>query len=120
MRVKRRTLEDFEKRSVALFTTVLVGMMLVHSARAQTAPPSWPGTDNAGTHPVQDRSARMRLSSAQVQQAFQHIDHDKDGRLTRAELSVFPRVERVFERIDTNGDGTISPAEFEEALQQAS
>jgi Ca2+-binding EF-hand superfamily protein len=96
-----------------LVTTLVVGAALAWSSRAQTgAPPA----DDKRPREV----AQMRLSSAQVQQAFQHIDSNRDGALSRVEIRVFPRIERHFERIDANRDGTISPAEFETALQQAS
>ena len=94
-----------------LVSTLVVGAALAWSSRAETTNP-----DDKKPREV----AQMRLSSAQVQQAFQHIDTNRDGSLSRAEVGVFPRIERHFERIDANRDGSISPAEFETALQQAS
>jgi hypothetical protein len=133
MQVKRRHIDDFEKRSVMLFATLLVGTALVASARAQpaaaplpavtaTSGATVPGTSelSAPAKPVVDTASKLRLSAAQVQQAFQYVDTDHDGSLSRKEVGVFPRIERHFERIDTNHDGVISPAEFDEALQQAS
>ena len=120
MKARQRHIADFETRSVMLFSAALVSLILAGAAKAQTPAAMAPMETANAAVPASDAQARMRLSSAQVQQAFQHIDSNRDGRLTRAEVSVFPRVERHFERIDTNRDGTISPAEFEEALQQAS
>ncbi len=102
---------------VLLSSLVLVGAALAWaSARAET--PSVAPAQAAV--PASSDASRMRLSSAQVQQAFRYIDRDGDGRLSRAEIAAFPRVEKHFERIDTDHDGTVSPAEFESALQQAS
>ena len=124
MKTKQRPIADFEARSLMLFSTVLVGLVLIGTARAQ-APAA--GIDSAAaavtttTPPAAaDAQSKLRLSSAQVQQAFQYIDSNRDGRLSRTEVGVFPRVERYFERMDSNNDGSISPAEFETALQQAS
>ena len=126
MKAKQRRMADFETNSVMLFSAVLVSLVLVGAAKAQSAAEIPPpittanATAPASGPPSKDAQAKMRLSSVQVQQAFQHIDTNRDGRLSRAEVSVFPRVERHFERIDANHDGSISPAEFEEALQHAS
>ena len=130
MKAKQRRMADFETRSVMLFSVALVSMVLAGAAKAQVPETQAPTTTaNAAALPndtqakefrQKDAQATMRLSSAQVQQAFQHIDTNRDGRLSRAEVTIFPRVERHFERIDVNRDDSISPAEFEEALQQAS
>lgn len=114
MRVQTRSLRQHPARTLMLACTLVVGAALAWSSRAQTL--ATPAPDDKRPREV----AQMRLSSAQVQQAFQHIDSNRDGSLSRAEVSVFPRIERHFDRIDTNRDGTISPAEFEQALQQAS
>lgn len=106
MRANQQRLSDFQTRLLVLFSTLLVGLALAVSARAQGQPP--------------DAKPAMRLSSSQIQQAFQFMDRNRDGRLTRAEAGLFPRIERHFDRIDGNRDGSVSPAEFEEALQQSS
>lgn len=113
MRGQTRRLSAHPARTLMLVATLVVGAALAWSARAQSATPP---PDDKRPREV----AQMRLSSAQVQQAFQHIDSNRDGNLSRGEVGVFPRIERHFERIDANRDGTVSPAEFETALQQAS
>lgn len=118
MRAKKTELNNFESRSLLLFATVLVGAALATSVKAQTAAATTPVQPTAATS--QDAQSKLRLSTAQVQQAFQHMDKNRDGSLSRAEVSVFPRIEKHFERMDTNRDGILSPSEFEEALQQAS
>ena len=118
MRVKRLQLQDFEKRSVAMFSAVLVGVALAGAARAQS--PQTPATQQGTPPAAAQQQPKLRLTTAQVQQAFQHIDSNQDGKLSRAEVSVFPRIDKHFERIDVNRDGHVSPAEFGEALQHAS
>lgn len=117
MRAQTRRLAP--TRLAMMLCTLVVGATLAWSARGQSLSPAAEATPQREA--VQQRDpARMRLSSAQVQQAFQHIDTNHDGSLSRTEVSVFPRIERHFERIDINHDGVVSPAEFDQALQQAS
>lgn len=89
-------------------------------AQAQVQAPRAAATPAAVQPAAVDSTLRMRLSSAQVLQAFQHVDRNRDGRLTRPEMGPYPRVQREFERIDANRDGVLTPFEFEEALQRAS
>lgn len=101
-------------RRLALCSALLVGGALAWSvAQAQAVPAPTP-------QPTSDPTSKMRLSSAQVQQAFRYIDRDANGSLSRSEIAVFPRIEKHFERIDVDRDGVVSPTEFENAVQQAS
>jgi len=105
------------RRQAAWLSLLLIGGAAAWQAKAQDigrvlVP--------AETPAPRENNLRMRLSSVQVQQAFHHIDRNRDGQLTRMEVSVYPRIERHFDRIDADHDGQVSPAEFEQALQQAS
>jgi hypothetical protein len=104
------------RRQAAWLSLLLIGGAAAWQAKAQDR-----GTGvQAEAAAPRENNLRMRLSSVQVQQAFHHIDRNRDGQLTRSEVSVYPRIERHFERIDADHDGRVSPAEFEQALQQAS
>ena len=103
-------------RQAALLTLLLLGGAAAWQAKAQ-APTSEASAEAAAPR---ENNLRMRLSSVQVQQAFHHIDRDRNGQLSRPEVAVYPRIERHFERIDADRDGSVSPAEFEQALQQSS
>lgn len=116
MQVKRQRIDDARRRW-ALWSGLLVGVLLALSARAETAVPA---ASTVTAEAPDAKRPRMRLSSSQLDLAFQHIDGNRDGVLSRAETLIYPRVERYFDRADTNGDGVISPAEFAEAMQQAS
>ncbi|AEG91149.1 EF-hand domain-containing protein [Ramlibacter tataouinensis] len=117
---RRGPLPSSKARNVALGSVLLVGAALVLTAAHAQTPGSTPAATASARAAAEDPAPRMRLSSSQVQQAFRHIDSNHDGSLTRTEMGVYPRIQRHFERIDTNRDGLLSPAEFEEALQQAS
>lgn len=101
-------------RRLVLSSVLLVGAALAWTvAHAQGQPP-------VTAQPTSDAASKMRLSSAQVLQAFRSIDRDGNGSLSRSEIAVYPRVEKHFDRIDSDHDGSVSPAEFENAVQQAS
>jgi hypothetical protein len=53
---------------------------------------------------------------ARVRRAFDRLDGDEDGRLTREELP--ERMRPAFRRLDADGDGGVSPAEFQEAIRR--
>jgi hypothetical protein len=49
---------------------------------------------------------------------FKSIDQDKDGYLSRDEITEgIPQVLTVFERVDANKDGKLDPKEYEMALR---
>jgi hypothetical protein len=46
-------------------------------------------------------------------EAFQKLDTDKDGYISRKEAAVQPEVAANFDKADRNRDGRLSPEEFE-------
>ncbi len=60
----------------------------------------------AGSAVAQEGAARGAMAGF----AFDRIDADGDGRITRAEMSAARRA--GFERMDTDGDGVLSAAEI--------
>jgi len=60
------------------------------------------GTHAAEPLPPQDRP-----------EAFQRLDTDKDGFLSRKEAAAQPEVAANFDKADRNGDGRLSLEEFE-------
>ncbi|HSW20958.1 MAG TPA: EF-hand domain-containing protein [Ramlibacter sp.] len=117
MKARTRSLPAADLRRVLLGSVLIIGAALAWRAEAQTM--AGPG-DSAAALQAADNKLHMRLSAAQVQQAFRAMDRDGDGRLSRSEAAVYPRIERYFDRIDANQDGSVSPEEFDAAIQQAS
>ncbi len=74
--------------------------------------PAAPSGD-AGRTPV-------RISSAEVNAAFDRADSNHDARLDRTEVDRFPAVALRFEQIDTNRDTYISREEFTKAVMGSS
>jgi len=54
----------------------------------------------------------LMVGAAQGAPPFDALDADGDGRITRAEADVEPRVSEEFDAIDTNLDGTLDEAEY--------
>ncbi|HEX7809819.1 MAG TPA: hypothetical protein VF608_13880, partial [Thermoanaerobaculia bacterium] len=57
-----------------------------------------------------DEQAQVK---ADVKATFHRFDHDKDGKITRAEYGGTPA---AFERFDANYDGVITTSELEDAM----
>ena len=111
MHVKRRTLSNFERGSVALFASLALGGAAFHG-RAQTVTPS--------TNPSSTATSAIppnRWTNDQLAQAFKRTDVNADGRLSHQEAPLLPGLLRRFDHVDSNKDGSISSAEFDEALK---
>lgn len=102
-----RFIPNFEARSVALFATLSLGtVMALHAQTPQT------GGETART--------KSRWTTAQISQAFKHLDANGDGLISREEAAPARGVARHFDQADTNHDGALSGGEFEAAMKQAS
>ncbi len=60
--------------------------------------------------------AAPRYSASNLQQAFNYMDANHDGLLSRQEASGFRGVAKYFDRADTNHDNFLSRTEFERAM----
>ena len=103
---KKYFIPNFEARSVLLVATLaFVG---IAGAQGQTASPA----------PARDASAAAgsipanRATSNDVNAAFDRVDSDKDGKLSRTEAENMPAVAQRFEQIDTDRDTFVSREEL--------
>jgi hypothetical protein len=78
------------------------------NAVAAPVPSSSTGASSAVSGPV---AGAMPPEVAAAHAAFQELDRDQDGYLTRAEVQGTP-LEAVFTSLDTDGDGAVSSAEY--------
>jgi hypothetical protein len=60
--------------------------------------------------------AGPRYSASNLQQAFNYMDANHDGKLSREEAAGFRGVAKYFDRADTNHDNFLSREEFERAM----
>ena len=54
----------------------------------------------------------VRWTAAQIREAFQQADVNRDGQLTRAEAQHLPLMPRSFEDTDLNKDGVLTLDEY--------
>lgn len=115
----KHSIPGFELRSVLLVAALAVGA--AGAARAQTATPS-PASPNSppaqvapsspGTGGAAGAVPQNRVTSKDIEAAFNRADANKDGKLDRQEAEHFPAVAQRFEQIDTNHDTFISLGEL--------
>lgn len=60
--------------------------------------------------------AGPRYSASNLLQAFNYMDANRDGQLSRDEAASFRGVAKYFDRADTNHDNLLSRGEFERAM----
>ena len=91
----RKTLVEFEKRSVMLFAAITLG----------TSGSAW--SQSASTPQERDQSLLAMFAQA---------DNDGDKRLNADEAKVMPALLEQLTEVDTDGDGAVSEAEFMASL----
>jgi hypothetical protein len=110
----------FELCSVILLAAFVMGA--ASAAHAQGATPSTSGViDTTQSAPSQmrvaaDAAPARKVTSMDLDAAFNRADVDRDGQLSRTEAEHFPAVAQRFEQIDSNRDTFISREEFYKAV----
>ena len=95
--------------SVIVLATFAMGA--ASATHAQGAVPS-----NGGAPMAAARAAPVnKVTSMDLDAAFNRADVNRDGKLSRAETEHFPMVAQRFEQIDSNHDSFISREEFNKA-----
>jgi hypothetical protein len=61
----------------------------------------------------------IEFSPANIAIAFDYLDKNRDGRISREEAAAFSGVARYFDRADVDGDGSLSREEFVNAMNRA-
>jgi hypothetical protein len=94
----RKTIAEFESRSVMLFAVITLGA--------------------AGTAWAQSTAAPM-ASSKEHSALFAQADKDGNKSLNQDEAKAVPGLSEQFAKVDANGDGAISQDEFMAAMKPA-
>lgn len=71
----------------------------------QTAAPAQPP---AATAPADAPQAGLSKGEIKAQREFKMLDFNGDGKLSRSEVKLFPRLAAAFDEADTDGDGFVS------------
>ena len=105
----RHSVPRFELCSVIVLATFAMGA--ASATHAQGAVPSTGGALMAAAGAV----PAGKVTSMDLDAAFNRADVNRDGKLNRAESEHFPMVAQRFEQIDSNHDSFISREEFNKA-----
>lgn len=102
---QQQPIRQFEARSVALFSLLLLtaGLSGAQSGASRPAPA--------------DAIPPNQWTVAQIADAFRKTDADGNGSISRQEAAMWSGLARNFDRLDTNKDGQLSNAEFNDGLK---
>lgn len=93
-----------------LTLSAAAALLTMGSAHAQTPTPQAPA-------PVAPAEAPApRYTAGKLELAFNYMDSDRDGKISRAEAAGFRGVARHFDEADADSDNFLSRAEFEAAM----
>jgi hypothetical protein len=99
----------------ALTRTLTLGgaaaLLVMGSAHAQTQ------TAPAAPVPAAEAPA-PRYTASKLEFAFNYMDGDRDGKISRAEAAGFRGVAKHFDEADADSDNFLSRAEFDAAMNQ--
>lgn len=105
-------------RSAALIFRIAVhgavAATLSLSAHAQIPQPT--AAAEAPLAAVPALPSAPRYSASELKQAFNYMDANRDGKISREEAAGFRGVAKNFDRADTNHDGFLSRDEFDAAM----
>jgi len=76
-------------------------------AQAPATPEPTPGAYHTATTPTEPR-ASLTQGEAKAMREFKMLDFNGDGKLSRTEVKLFPRLAAAFDEADTDGDGYVS------------
>ncbi len=113
-------MSSFESRSALLVAALVVaGASAAHaqtsapSAASPNSPPSQISPSGpAGATGAAGSIPSNKVSSKDVDAAFDRADANKDGKLDRKEAESMPAVAQRFDQLDANRDGFVSRDEF--------
>lgn len=117
---------DWLSRPV-LLTVGAAAALLLMGAPARSADIAEPASASAASRPEAAAStpaasaatvaaAAPRYSASNLAMAFNYMDANHDGKISREEAAGFRGVAKNFERADTNHDGVLSRQEFDHAM----
>lgn len=89
-----------------MLTLSAAAALFAMAAQAQTAEPALP-------------ASAPQYSAQDLERAFNFMDANKDGKISREEAASFRNVAKHFDEADTDKDGALSKDEFANAMNRA-
>ena len=91
-------------------------LLLALNARAQGSDPPAAAASAASASAATPQAPAPRYAAGELQQAFNFMDANRDGKVSRQEAAGFRGVARHFDQADADKDGFLSRAEFDAAM----
>ncbi|MFC5523140.1 hypothetical protein [Polaromonas jejuensis] len=95
-----------------MLTLSAAAALLAPGAHAQTAEPAAPAPQATASQ----TPAAPRYSAQELERAFNFIDANHDGKISREEAAGFRGVAKYFDEADLNKDNFLSREEFDNAM----
>lgn len=90
--------------AASVVAAAIIGVLAASGAWAQT--PANPAA--ADPAPAPTEQAGLSKGEIKAQREFKMLDFNGDGKLSRSEVKLFPRLAAAFDDADTDGDGYVS------------
>ncbi|CAB5662428.1 EF hand [Delftia tsuruhatensis] len=88
----------------AALAVLLTSAFMLPAARAEATDTA----DKAADGPATASQAPLTKGEIKAQREFKMLDFNKDGKLSRTEVALFPRLAAAFDEADTDKDGYVS------------
>jgi DNA replication protein DnaC len=102
----------------AMLTLSAGAALFTLRAQAQTAAAP-PAAAASRTQAEASATPAAKYSAKDLERAFNFMDANKDGKISREEAASFPNVAKYFDEADTDKDQMLSPEEFENAMNRS-
>lgn len=96
-----------KKISISRSTTVMKSAMGVLLTSAVLLLPTVRAEDSADKSGAKN-SAQLSKGEIKAQQQFKMLDFNQDGKLSRKEVAIIPKLAAAFDETDTNKDGFVT------------
>ena len=96
-----------KKISISRSTTIMKSAMGVLLTSAVLLLPTVRAEDSADKSGAKN-SAQLSKGEVKAQQQFKMLDFNQDGKLSRKEVAIIPKLAAAFDETDTNKDGFVT------------
>lgn len=97
-----------KKLTVARSTTIMKSAMGVLLTSAVLLLPTVRAEDSADSKSAAKNGVQLSKGEIKAQQQFKMLDFNQDGKLSRKEVAIIPRLAAAFDETDTNKDGFVT------------